>query len=114
MTYKDGSIDNIASGVITGYSRQQRGFSTNVRQLIRNLLVLVIISLILKKFAMKEIPVWYFTRPYPVDTRANAGAAASPALNEPLSDFDDYNLADVKRLVMFIIGCLGVTVPFFF
>ncbi|GMM54564.1 hypothetical protein DAKH74_011800 [Maudiozyma humilis] len=43
---------------------------------------------------MKEIPVWYFTRPYPVDTRANAGAAASPVLNEPLSDFDDYNLAD--------------------
>ena len=114
MTYKNANIEDIGSGIITGYGRQQNRFNAGIRQIIRNVLLLTIICLVLKKFSVSEIPAWYFTRTRPVDAASIGDLTTSLGINEPLSDFDDYNTVDVRRLILFLVGCAAVTVPFFF
>ena len=103
---------NTQSGVITGYSSQRGHFQRELRRIIRNALIIVIICLLFKKFTSNGAPSRY------IGSR-NAGTSPSdsidniPIFNESLTDFEDYNVIDIKRLILFIIVCLSFTVPFF-
>lgn len=99
-------------GVITGYSNQRGRFQRELRRIIRNALLLVIICLLFKKFASDGVPTWYTTGRGAVSPNSDF-VDDIPVFNESLTDFEDYNVIDIKRLILFIIVCLSFTVPFF-
>lgn len=113
MVSKTEYNEGVTSNVIVGYSSQHSRLDNEIRRIIRNLLIFVIISLLIKKFAMNEIPTWYFTRHHPTSEVVQEPGANMAIFDQVVSDFNEVNTVNVKRLVLFLLGCLCLTVPFF-
>jgi len=102
------------SNIIIGYNNQRGKITNDIRRIIRNTLLFVIICLLLKKFASNGLPSWYSMRSSPLNVTSIENGGTGIIFDESLTDFDDYNVVNVQRLAVFITICLAFMVPFFF